>query len=108
MPVSRLERLLQFLEEDPNDAFTLFALAQEYTKLGDPTQATALYERLVNEQPEYVGTYYHLGKIYEEADRFDEAVEIYQRGIVAATQAGDLHAKSELQSALMDAQIGGL
>lgn len=100
----RLELLLEYFREDPDDAFTRFAIAQEHLKRGDAEEAAAWYERLVAEAPNYVGTYYHLGKVYERLARRDEAVATYERGIRVAREQRELHALSELQDALMQAR----
>ena len=104
MPVDRTPQLLQFLEDDPDDAFTRFALAQEYAKQGEADEALGYFEGLVEDQPEYVGTYYHLGKLYEELGRQDDALATYQHGIEVATEARDAHARAELQDALLHAE----
>lgn len=104
--MSRIPLLEQFLADDPGDAFTRFALAQEHAKAGDFDAALAHYETLRREQPGYVGTYYHLGALLRELDRTDDALAAYRDGIAAATAAGDLHARSELQTALLNAELG--
>ncbi|MEM1042848.1 MAG: tetratricopeptide repeat protein [Bacteroidota bacterium] len=100
--MSRFEQLLDFHRQDPDDAFVRYALAQEYLRLGETEQALAYFEGLVADQPDYVGTYYHLGKLYEDLHRKDDAVRTYQAGIGVA--ASDPHARAELQSALLEAQ----
>jgi tetratricopeptide (TPR) repeat protein len=102
--MDRLETLFHFLEEDPGDAFTLFAIASEYRKRGDLEQALVFFNRLVAEQPDYVGTYYHLGKVLEEMGQRDDAIDVYRKGITVATGQRDTHARAELQDALMSAQ----
>ena len=104
MMQDRLAALLAFYEQDPDDAFTCFAIAQEYRKRGEPAQALAFFEKLVADQPDYTGTYYHLGKLYETLGRTDEAVAAYQRGIEAARRQRNLKDLSELQDALLQAQ----
>ena len=104
MTQDRLALLLAFYEEDPDDAFTRFAIAQEYKKRGASEKALAFYERLVAEQPDYTGTYYHLGKLYQEMGRSDEAKAIYQKGIGVAREQRNLKDLSELQDALMRVQ----
>lgn len=104
MPVDRLAALLQFYEEDPSDGFTRFALASEYLKRGEMTQALTFFEGLVQDDPDYVGTYYHLGKLYQKLDRTPEAITTYQKGIHVAQAKRDMHARAELQDALMQAQ----
>lgn len=102
--MNRLEAIKAFLQEDPDDPFSRFALAQEYRKLGQSDEAIAAFEALVADHPNYVGTYYHLGKLYEEAGRKEDAVGTYQSGIERSTAARDYHARSELQSALLEAR----
>lgn len=100
----RLATLLDYLRDDPDDPFVRYALAQEYLQRGDTAEALRYFEALVDEQPDYVGTYYHLGKLYEALGRADDAVRTYRAGIETAAQASDTHARAELQSALLDAQ----
>ena len=108
MAQDRLATLLQFYEEDPNDGFTRFALASEYLKRGDTAQALSFFEALVADDPAYVGTYYHLGKLYETLGRAEEALTTYRNGIQMAQRQRDFHARAELQSALLEAQgLGG-
>jgi len=100
----RLDALLAFLAEDPEDAFTRFALAQEYARSGDTDEALHHYTTLRTTQPGYVGTYYHLGKLLEALERSDEARKVYRDGIAEAAKARDQHARAELQTALLAAE----
>lgn len=84
----------------PDEPFVLFALAQECTKKGMLTEALRYYERILEKNPDYTGTYYHLGKLYEQAGRNSDAVAIYKKGIEITQAKGDHHARSELESAL--------
>ncbi|MBB2144966.1 tetratricopeptide repeat protein [Pedobacter sp. LMG 31464] len=99
MQNTRLAKLLEFLNNEPNDPFILYALATEYNSLNDTENAFAYYLKLVDEHPTYIGTYYHLGKLYEKHTQKDKAIEIYQKGIAAARAKRDMHALSELQGA---------
>lgn len=99
MQSTRLTKLLAFLTTEPNDPFILYALATEYNTLNDTGQAFYYYLKLVAEHPAYVGTYYHLGKLYEKEQQKDKAIEIYQAGMQIARQKRDMHALSELQRA---------
>lgn len=55
--------------------------------------------------PDYVGTYYHLGKLYEEIEEGEKALEIYQKGIEIAKKIKDQHALSELMGAKMNLEM---
>ena len=105
MVTNRLEALLGFLKEDPEDPFIRFALASEYLKLDDTAPALETFEALVSDRPEYVGTYYHLGKLYERLERADDARKAYRDGIRVASAQGDLHSESELRGALMELEM---
>ena len=96
---SRLQQLLAFYEADPTDAFIIYALATEY-RADDPKKAWEYYQKLLTEYPDYVGTYYHAGKLLEGFGRKDEAEQVYRKGLVVSRKAGQLHAASELQQAL--------
>lgn len=97
MQVDRLQKLLEFLKNEPDDEFLLYALATEYLRLNQADTALAYYERLVKDHPGYVGTYYHLGKLYEALNRKQDAIITYQNGMKIAREARDNHALSELQ-----------
>ncbi len=100
----RLDALLDFLNEDPTDPFTLFAVASEFRKLGDNDQAFAYFNRLIDGHPTYVGTYYHLGKLLESVGQMEEAIATYTRGIRVAEEQRDAHARAELHDALLRAR----
>ena len=95
---NRLQKLLEFYKNEPNDPFLKYALATEYLSTNDVETALHYFEDLKINHEEYVGTYYHLGKLYEKLDRKDEAVSTYQKGMQVARAARDNHAYSELQT----------
>ncbi|ACU04263.1 MULTISPECIES: heme biosynthesis protein HemY [Pedobacter] len=99
MQSTRIAKLLEFLQSDPNDPFVLYALATEYNTSNDTEKALEYYLRLTTDHPDYVGTYYHLGKLYEQLQQTEKAIEIYQKGMLAARNKRDMHAFSELQGA---------
>jgi Tfp pilus assembly protein PilF len=98
MSQNRLEQLFVFLQDDPNDPFTLYAIATEYRNL-DKAKAMEYYEKLLSDHENYVGTYYHAAKLYEEFGQNDMAERIYKKGMFISRQQGNLHAFSELQQA---------
>ena len=98
-PPTRLQQLLAFYEADPSDAFTIYALATEY-RTQEPDRAWGYYQKLLAEHPDYVGTYYHAGKLLEQFNKPEEAEKVYRSGLVVARRAGQQHAASELLQAL--------
>lgn len=101
----RLELLKNMLAEDPNDSFLLFAIAKEYESMDDTEQAIAHYTKLQSNDADYVGLYYHLGKIYEELEEQSKALETYKTGIEVAKKIKDQHALSELKGVLLNLEL---
>ena len=98
--MERIEKLKEFLKASPADSFLQHALALEYIKLGDEEAAKSLFETILEREPGYVGSYYHLGKLWERMGNFDEAARVYEKGMDECKKANDRHAYSELQMAL--------
>ncbi len=98
----RLPYLLQLMEASPSDSFVLFAIAKEYENAGDNVKALEYYQKLKSADPEYVGLYYHLGKLFEQNQEFGKAISTYKHGIEVARKASDFHALGELQGALLN------
>jgi len=55
--------------------------------------------------PEYTGTYYHLGKLYERLGRRDDALATYRKGVKQAQAQRQTKDLSELQDALMNLEL---
>ena len=98
----RIEKLQEFLKENPKDSFVLHALGLEYVKLGDDAQAMSFFKQVLENDPGYVGTYYQLGKLYERDGFIEEASRIYKAGILTAEGAKDVKARNELEAAYED------
>ncbi|MGH2645564.1 MAG: tetratricopeptide repeat protein, partial [Chitinophagaceae bacterium] len=71
-------------------------------KLHEDNEAIRLFDELLTHDPDYVGSYYHLGKALEKTGNIDQALEIYQKGIRIAQKLKDDHARRELQQAADD------
>ncbi len=78
---SRLNQLLQLLNEEPKDPFLLYAIALEYEKMENYQTAIQYYSTLINQQPEYTATYLQLGNLYRNLGDIENATRIYQDGI---------------------------
>jgi Tfp pilus assembly protein PilF len=96
--MDKIERLNEYIQSDPTDSFLLHALALEKIKNGDDATARNLFEELLTREPEYVGSYYHLGKLLERNGETMLAIEWYKKGMEAARIAGD----NQLQAAYDD------
>lgn len=100
--MNRIDKLKEFIRATPNDSFLQHALALEYIKEGNDTDAKVLFETILQRQPNYVGSYYHLGKLLERNNNFAAAINTYKNGMVEAKAAKDNHSYNELQGALED------
>jgi tetratricopeptide (TPR) repeat protein len=98
----RIERLKTFLIGAPADCFLNHAIALEYVKVGDEESARRHFELNMANDPAYIATYYHLGKLLERLGKQDEAIKIYAAGMEQAKAVKDMHTYSELQSAYED------
>lgn len=100
--MSRIEKLLEYMNTSGKDSFLQHALALEYIKIGQDEEARKLFNEILLREPTYIGSYYHLGKLLERVGDFDRAARVYRRGMEEAKKANDHHAHMELQGALED------
>jgi tetratricopeptide (TPR) repeat protein len=98
---ARIQKLLEYLKESPNESFLLFALAKEYEGMEMIVEARSYYQQLMDKDPDYVGLYYHFGKLSESQEKLDEAMLIYTKGMDVAKKIGDRHALAEIKEAAM-------
>lgn len=99
MAKSRLDQLLEFLEQDPEDSFIIYGLALEYLTI-DINKAKAYFDLLLEKYPDYLPTYYHAAKLYETLKNSKKAIELYESGISLSIKQQNMHSKRELQNAL--------
>ena len=100
--MERIEKLKEFLKSTPQDSFLKHALALEYIKLEDDEHAKVLFNEVLQKDPAYVGSYYHLGKLLERNGQQEDAIQTYEKGMEQAKMAGDQHSYNELQGAYED------
>jgi Tfp pilus assembly protein PilF len=100
--MEKIEKLKSFLINSPGDSFLKHALALEYIKLGEEAEARKLFLEILEHDPSYIGSYYHLARLLERTGETENAKNWYERGMIAAKQAGDIHAYNELQAAYED------
>lgn len=100
--MNRIEKLQEFLTANSKDNFLRHALALEYIKIGNDADAKTLFETILTESPDYIGSYYHLAKLLERTGDNTNAIAWYEKGMQAAKAAKDNHAYNELQAAYED------
>ena len=67
-----------------------------------------MFDEILEREPDYLGSYYHLGKLLERKGEAEKAIDVYKRGMEVANAAKDLKSFSELQAAREDAEDEGL
>ncbi len=98
MAETRLQQLIKFYEEDPQDAFNVYSLALEYYKF-DVQKSEEFFNKLLTDFPDYLPAYYHAAKLKEELGTNEIALAIYKKGMELAKKLNDPKTRQELQSA---------
>jgi len=98
MLTQRIKQLLQFCEDDPGDPFNVYALALEYLN-HDAARARELFEKLLADHQDYLPTYYHAAKFFQEHGEHERATAVYESGMTLAKKLNDQKALRELRSA---------
>lgn len=96
--MNRIEKLKEFLEQNEADDFIQHALALEYIKIDDDITAEKLFMGILQRNPAYIGSYYHLAKLYERAGNEEDAIKTYEKGMVMSRET-DKHTYNELRAA---------
>ena len=97
---SRREILEQFVVEKPTDAFARYGLALECAKIGEDEAANENFKKLLETNPNYVAGYYQFAQFLARIGKLDDARKLLSDGVVVAQNAGDMHARDEMQAAL--------
>jgi tetratricopeptide (TPR) repeat protein len=100
MAFSRIDALLGFIQQKPQDPFPRYALALEYKNAGRLDEARATFDALMSAHPDYTAAYLHAGNTLLALGLRDDARAVYQRGVEVCVRRGDAHARGELEGAL--------
>jgi tetratricopeptide (TPR) repeat protein len=93
-----LENLLEFHKNDPNDPFIVYGLALEYGKT-NTQKANGYFELLLEQFPNYLATYYTAAHHYWEQENHTKAAQLFEKGIMLASEQNNPKALKELQAA---------
>jgi Flp pilus assembly protein TadD len=99
---SRLEVLSEFVQMKPKDSFARYGLAMELSKNGDTEKALEHFRKLWEMNPDYTPAYFQAGMLLAKTGQRDSAREVLSQGVQAAVRTNDLHAKSEIESAIAE------
>ncbi len=97
---TRLENLKKYLSDDPKDSFLRYALAIELINQNEQEEAGRLLHELIEDDPDYLATYYQYGKLLEQIDNYQEAIEIYKVGLKIAEKQNNARTFKELKQAI--------
>ena len=97
---SRRQMLEEVVAQKPNDAFSRYGLALECMASGDAAAADQHFRALLEHNAAYVPGYLMYGQFLAREARTEEARRVLSTGIEAATQAGNQHARSEMEALL--------
>lgn len=97
--MDRIEKIKNMLSENSGDAFLQHALALEYIKAGNDEAAEKLFISILDADPGYTGSYYHLAHLYERQDNTGAAIKIYEKGMAACKEKNETHNFNELRAA---------
>jgi tetratricopeptide (TPR) repeat protein len=97
---SRLEQFKEFVEMDPTDTFSRYALALEYMGVSDFELSVHHFQEVIRLDPSYSAAYFQAALASEQMQKVDQARDFLIRGIEAAEKKNDWHARDEMKAAL--------
>ncbi len=100
MANTRLQKLLEFIKEQPDDLFLKYALAMEYLGLNDIEKAKYCFEEVLKVDKNHVAAYYQLAKIFEILNDETSAVSNYEMGLEQARKKNDMRSVREFNAAI--------
>jgi uncharacterized protein HemY len=95
--VSLRRNLELMLERGQDSPLLRFALGQECLKANELVSAIDHLRQAVDQNPRYSAAWKALGEAHARAGSPDRAADVYERGIAAAREAGDIQAAKEME-----------
>ena len=96
MNLERIKLLEQYIQEDPSDSFSRYALALEWA-IEDQDKAVVLLLALIKDDPQYVPAYYQAAVLLLEQNRIEERNIVITEGIKMAARQNDHKTIKELR-----------
>ncbi len=101
--MSRKDRILEMLQDEPSDSFLRYSLAMELRKEGNHDESIALFSELAKkETPPYVAAFFMAAQQLAELDRIDDSRTMLREGIEEARKQNNLHAAAEMSELLAE------
>jgi thioredoxin-like negative regulator of GroEL len=99
---TRRQMLEEFVDKNPDDAFSRYGLAMECVNSGDPAAADMHFRALIENNPDYVPAYLMYAQMLVRESRVGEAKKVLSSGIAAAARKANQHAQAEMETLLGD------
>ena len=96
----KIKQLAVNVQKNPKDSFSKFALALELMKRNEVSKSRVLFESILKQDPDYLGVYYHLGRLYEILDQKNQALSLYRKGVELARRQNNQRTETELKDAI--------
>jgi Tfp pilus assembly protein PilF len=97
---SRLEQFKEFVEMDPTDTFSRYALAMEYLGEGQFPEAVHHFQEVIKLDSTYSAAYFQAAIASQKASLPEQARSFLNEGIQVAEKKGDWHTRDEMKVAL--------
>lgn len=104
---ARIAQLLQ-LHAQNKDAFSSYALALEYKKIGEHQQAIHWFEQTLQLDAHYLAVFFQLGQLYVSRNQLEQALLVFDQGIELAQKMQDFKTLAELKNARLNAELEAL
>jgi tetratricopeptide (TPR) repeat protein len=101
----RTKRLLAFLDINPNDVFTLYALGLEYRSQTEFNAAIDYFKRCIEIDHLYLAAYYQLAEIFILISNPKEALYYIQLGIDICKKTNDIKTQGEFNALLYELEV---
>jgi thioredoxin-like negative regulator of GroEL len=98
--MTRKEKILSMLADDPRDTFLRYSLAMELRSEGDHESSLAKLAELISDSPPYVPAFFMAAQQLVDLGRIEQARSKLRDGIDQARNQGDAHAAAEMSELL--------
>ncbi|MCC6253267.1 MAG: tetratricopeptide repeat protein [Bacteroidia bacterium] len=98
--MNKINQLNEWLKENPDDSFLIYALALEYIKNNQIQEAKKQFDELTQKHPKYLATYLQFGNLLAEMGNKEKAEDIYRKGLEIAIEQNNSKTYKEINQAL--------
>jgi hypothetical protein len=101
--MSRKEKILAMLADEPNDSFLRYSLAMELRKEQDHEESIRILRELAYDpQANYVAAFFMAARQLADYEQIEQARALLRDGIEEARTQNNLHAAAEMSELLSD------